>query len=699
MVLGLIVSDKYVLLPDNFSLRLSFKFPLPYMDTIPAATSYWFTVPAIKENNLIFKHANFIPGTNKIKIYDCVLVVAGSQIKGKLYVRSAKTAEYKCFVVLNDIIESISGQKIADIVTDTHYLGDDTDAIIAEAKSLSSQSYPDSGYAFPVVYNEKYYSDKNQDYLDYGKRMNQYSMPTESYVKNYYFEGRVYNVNPLVAMPYMLKIIDDIFKSIQFSVIGSAHQSPDFGKMVCYNNVALERSNAKDYLFAKHPEPLSNFEGGVWQINTQIWFSQIVIDADNTYQTLQGAYHSDIGGAYRISFRCEAKKSYQSLPQYLYLRILVGSSYIEAGYHELETIDDYQYIEFSTIINFEAPVNLTFFLGVLSNYHRIETKNIELEIYPAEEHLMDKFSKQIELKNHVPDLTVSGFLNALIKKFSWAVFFSFENMQVEIESWNNILSNQNYIDLTNYVIAKSENITFEEKEFSFLTEWKDDEMLEDNLKDTGSYENMIIATTEPFPDPVSVNQLLLVKPANYFNIAVNDDTGSLKWEFLTDNFADIITEGKDVQEIKTEINTLFSRLNLLEGQLPTIEQIGTISETGVNPSGFKLLNYHGLGTYPFASNNKYDKDGNPTTGVNLHTQGEDGLYETFAKDFYDYVATHDLVEMDFKINADIFNKLVTIFKAGSKSRKIRVGSRNYIPETVDISLGLGGFQNCKIKLR
>ncbi len=70
MILDLLISSNHIVLPSNFSVRLSFKFPLPYLDNIPAATTYWFTIPAVDENNKFFKHANFVYGVDKLKIYD-----------------------------------------------------------------------------------------------------------------------------------------------------------------------------------------------------------------------------------------------------------------------------------------------------------------------------------------------------------------------------------------------------------------------------------------------------------------------------------------------------------------------------------------------------------------------------------------------------------------------------------------------------
>ncbi len=696
MILDLLISSNHIVLPSNFSVRLSFKFPLPYLDNIPAATTYWFTIPAVDENNKFFKHANFVYGVDKLKIYDCILVVAGNHMKGKLYLKNAKFREYKCFIVFNDIIEEISENKIADIVDDIHYLGDDTDAIIAEAKNLSQQSYPDSNYAFPVIYNSLYYSDKNQNYLDYGNRINQYNYITDEFVKNYYHNGSVHNVNPLIPMPYLFHIISEIFKTIRFSLKGNITEDNDFRKLVIFNNVALERSNATNYLHAKEPAEIAAIESsGLYSM--QVYYSQIISDSDNTYNSIEGSYNSDIAGDYHISFKCEAKLPFYP-GQYVELRMFDGTIMVTIGSVQLIADSDWHEIVIERVRGMNTPLSATFHIVVSSSNQVYYIKNAEIEIYPAAEYNIDKFSKQIELKDHVPDLTVSNFLNSLIKKFTWAVFFSFENMQIEIESWANIINNKNYLDLSEYFIKESENISFEGKQFSFKTDWKNDELTEDNFKSITGYENIVETSGIPFPYPSSVNQLLFARPANHFYIAVNDDSGQLTWQFLTDNFRDIITEGKDVEDIKTEINTIFSRYHS-EGQLPELLQIGTITETGTNPFGFKLLNYHGLDLYPFSSNNKYDREGNQVSGVNLQMQGDDGVHDIYAKVFYDYISSRDLIEMDFKINAAIFNKIANLFKAGNKVRKVRVGAANYIPETVDITISRNSIDNCKIKLR
>jgi len=381
MILDLLISNQYVILPSNFSVRLSFKFPLPYLDNIPAATTYWFTIPAFEDNNLIFKHANFVYGVDKLKIYDCILVIAGSHMKGKLYLKNAKHREYKCFIVFNDIIEEISEKKISDVVEDTHYLGDDTDAIIEEAKNLSQQSYPDAGYSFPVIFNELFYSDKNQDYLDYGKRMNQYNTVTYEFVKNYYLNGRVQNVNVLVSMPYLFKVIESIFNSIRFSISGSIYQSIDFRKLVLFNNIALERSTTTNYLHAKHPEELSFYDKPTGQhvYNTQIFFTQIIKDEDKTYTENNGFYNSNIAGDYRILFRCDAKAMHYS-NQYIGLRVNDGANLRDVYFQQIGATGDFEFVEGEAILNFNTPLELSFYLSVTSANQLWWAKNIEVEI-------------------------------------------------------------------------------------------------------------------------------------------------------------------------------------------------------------------------------------------------------------------------------------------------------------------------------
>lgn len=701
-LLDLIIAQQYVVLPNDFSLKLSFKFPMPYLDNIPAASTYWFNLPT-EGNNLIFKHANFIYGVDKLKIYDCILVVAGNHMKGKLYLKNAGHKEYKCFLVFNDIIEEISTKKISELVNSSYYLGADTNTIIAEVKALCQRSYPAVNYAFPEIFNDKFFDDKNDDFYN----INTYSTNHNVFRKNYYsnlYEKAV-NFTALVPMPYLFHVINEIFRTINYTVIGNFINDINFRKLIIYNNVAEENISDTDYLLARHPTLLSFVTGTQ---TYQIPLPVIVKDNDNTL--INDLYHGSVVGKYIIKYKFTVNAGGQFTPppgdipldKRFWFNYFDGSEMVNI--HTEEILSETTYVEGSISFTFATPPVLSFYFHTIwppgSVHHVDGCDNIEITIYPVEENFIDVFPTEFELKNHVPNLTFSDFLNNLIKKFSLAIFFDYSNKKIEIEHCNDIINNNNYLDLTNHLISNSEKIQFENKGFSVITKWSNDDLIKNNFKNMSGYLDITYIYTLPPPSPEFVNQVIFFVKENHYQVAIINEDNLLEWSFLTDRFYDIISNNIDVIEINSTINTLFSRLgDNFNYSLPKISQTGTTASTGVNDFGFKLLNYHGLGNNPYSSNNRYNENGNIVSGVNLYPQGEDGLYNVYAKNFYDYISSRDLVEMDFHINASVFQKIANLFKAGNPTRKIRVGARNYIPESVDITINRTSFVNCKIKLR
>ncbi len=700
-MIEIIINREKLVLSDNFTIRLSFKFPLPYMNNIPAISSYWTTVPAVSENNKIFKNANFIYGIDNILIYDCILEIAQNQYKGKLFLQNAKTREYKFFVTINNVITEFASKKIREVANHTHFLGNDENEIIAEARRLSTESYPTENYAFPMIANDVFFADTNPNFKGI---INNFFIPNNApgeYFKNIFNGTDVLNYNALVAMPYLLFTLQNIFEQIRYSITGSILNNPDFQKLIIYNNYANQRITAYDYVNVKRDAEMILGD----MLPAFPTFTQIVSD---DYNRWSGAYTCRSAGTYRVFISFEINQDYISPNQDFILRLYEQGTANFVHVQGLAFTNNEAYIELSNDVDLQAK---TYQVSIVWDNNIVSAEptyiyNINFYMYPASEYFRDRFAKEIYLKNHLPDLTVTDFLNEITKKFSLAAFFDTANMKVELEEWNNILSNTNYLDLTDNYIKNSEIIYFDNKSFSLTTEWENDELAQNNFKDISGYENIRYQFTTPLPAPNKANEILYLVPAKVVYISTVSGT-TLNWTWLTDDFQDIIIENKDTENIEIKLSTLVARdittPDTYSGILPHIKQTGTTSETGENNPGFKILNYHGFydaySDYPYAANCNYDRFGNKISGINLQMQGEEGLYNRFHKKLYEYLSSRNLVEMQFKIDASLIHKIAAIFKAGNKTRKIKVGARIYIPESVDITILKNKVSTCKMKLR
>jgi hypothetical protein len=694
-LISLTVNDRDVVLGTDFNVRFTFSFPLPYNNNVPVASTYWFTLP-VEGNEITFAHVNQLNSAKNLKAYNIKAIVSGLCFVGKIYVKNASNREYKAFAVFNDLFETLSSKKISECVDDVHTLGTDTASVLAAAKTMSQQAWPLAKYAFPFILNELFYGDINEQYVNNGQFMNNYDRNGQAFRNNYLFEGTVYNNNVMVPMPYLFFIIDHMMKKVGWTVIGNVFKDENFKKLVFYNNYSLENIADPNAMQIKIDAMVQMGQGNT---NIKINFNQEVFDNADNFIAASSEFTCKEAGTYNYSFY-----SFISFWNELgNTATIVIYIYDGSTFTELQSVDwtDPDYLTKDCQINgtVELLENTTYSIYYSYNFSWggwMEKTSFQVSQFSDG---INRFSNKVRLTNHVPNLTTSEFFTELMKKFSFAIFFDFINKKIELEHWNNIIDSNNYLDLSTKVVKDSEDSTIEERDYSFTTEWDNDELIEESIKNKSKYSAYSkVANYASLPTPTSIGQVVLVVNLNKFYITyLNVETNSLEWKYNSDNFEDVVSEMKDPVTISTKINTLFERQGTVV--YPEIKQQGTTPELGNNDPGFKLLNYHGFVTnYPFASNTNYNQAGAKITGVALQTQGNEGTYETYGKKLYDYLRACKPLEINFAIDNDDFIQISKLFVAGNQIRKVRLSNKNYIPESFDITISSNKIESCKAKL-
>jgi ABC-type uncharacterized transport system substrate-binding protein len=697
------VGDRYIDLGKDFTIRLSFSFPFPTKNNIPVASSYWFTFPATDENNITLLHANNVYISERSKTIYAVLIIAGKSFTISMVIKNASNREYKAFVVFNDTVENISSKQLSEVLNERTALGDPNSAsICAAAKTMSLYYYPTVKYAFPKIMNETYFADTNADYSANGKIMNDYDSGTGSFKYNYIYLDEIHNRYVLVPMPYLLHVINKIFASIGWTTTGAVMTDIDFRFLIMYNNFNLENKNNNLYLKVNQPAIMPITASITPIVYNKIDFAEEETDESNVYNISTNIYACQYTANYYLSLKAEIAQldGYLNPPAQMAFYIYNGSTYTLLGSLEPLAHDNYfEWEYFACTLSLVNGTNYSFFVTYDTLNNNARMKNISLEITPKSDGL-DRFRNYIDLKDHVPTISVSSFFAEIQKKFAIAVFFNFENKTAGFEFFNHIIDNNSYVDLTDSVKKDSIEIESTQRTFKFITEWDKDELIEGNFKDLSKYTSYTeVLAFADLPTPAIINQICLVKALNKYYVTYADVDGVLFWKEGFDNFYDVDPKVTDSVEIKTLINTLFTRINGAN-VYPKIKQQGSNAEMGFNDPGFKLLNYHLFyqTNYPFASNSNYWPDGTPTFGIPLQTHGPDGTYERFCKKLYNYLEQNDPVEMDMEIDFDQFFKIMKLFDVGSDTRKIRVGAKNYLPDTADITISLNKIENCKLRL-
>lgn len=693
-LIRLIIDSQELDLQPDFSVRFSFVFPFPDKDSIPVMATYWFTFPATDRNNMILKHANNLYITKRITSYACEIMVLGIVFNGRIYVKNAGTREYKTFAVFNDLSETLVNRQVSEVVDDSISLGADSNAIVASAKTMSQSLWPTSKYAFPMIRDEVFYGDVN---AGFGNHINNYTTITNSYLTNFIQSNVVNNVNVMVPMPYLHFILENMFGQIGWKPDGAMMDDSDFKKLIYFNNYHLENVSNPNFVHLYNPEEISL---GQTYTKLQLIPSQGISNEKGIYDLPSGVFACDSTGVYYFSLSAFLNIA-SGLDATIKLYAYNGSTYtlIASTFYDAPTDILDIFIDGNVTLN--AGTNYRFYYEVEQAAATVNWKMYEVNLqFSIISNGLNRFTGNVSLKNHVPRMTTSSFLSELMKKFSVAIFFDFTNKIVEFEHWNNIIDSQNYIDLTDTVIKDSQDITIEDKNFDFITEWEADELIEGNFKDLSKFNSVTrVQAYANLPTPGIINQLALVTSLNkYYVTAFNYTTNQLEWRESFDNFYDIKSGARDKTEVRTKLSTLFMRQGT--PTCPVIKQQGSSPEMGLNEQGLKFLNYQGFsGGYPFACNGPFLIDGSRTEfGMFMQTNGPDGTHARYGKKLYDYLQANDMVEMDLQISPADFIKLSQLFTAKSDTRKIRIGAKNYIPESVDVTVSLSKIENCKVKM-
>jgi len=665
------------LFPDT-SIRLSFKFPWPTTDTIPAASTYWFEIP-INGNQWFFKNINFISNSSKLYKVSVELIIADLHFVADLFIKNGNFKSHKVFIVLGEVIADHVAKKLS-ILDYYQFLGNTTAEVIAEAANLNGIF--GTNIAFPTIKNGLYFDD-NPAYLGY---MNAFI--EGGFLTNYKNVDGAQNVNVLVAMPKLAFVLDEIFKKIDYSV-ENMFNAIELNRLFIFSNFALQHAPELGYLSAKNVNKLH--PGSI----SYVPFATIVSDPQDTFDGI--FYTATQQGLHRIIFKTYAWP--REVTQFSSW-VAVNEVIVSEQNFDISTGTTYEIVHDVLVTTVGHTIAIKAFFGndLVPTASYIE--NYSIEILPSLSGNIDQFAHSFTLGQILPDITISELINKIAVKFSACVFFDFANKTVQFQPFAEINANQNYIDISEIVISKSEELFYDNEQLQIKTEFKTDKLAEDNFKSIELLNRLPdIDYIKDLTVVTAADNVVLIKNLNAFYIS-RYTAGLLKWEHYSDNFYDLQATSDEIKELPIDCTTLFMRA---DGTTPlaAIEQAGTVAEQGVNDTQIKLFNfYNNLAAvgkvYPFASNTNVLYDEISAYGTDLNNEA---VYNNFQKPLADYIEQNKPIEFDIFMTMEYFKRLIDLFKAKNDTRKLRVGSRKFIPETLDITVKMNGFGDTKIRIR
>lgn len=335
----------------------------------------------------------------------------------------------------------------------------------------------------------------------------------------------------------------------------------------------------------------------------------------------------------------------------------------------------------------------------------------EVKAYDTGASLGNSWAKTMDLKNHVPDMSVGAFINAIKQTFFIALFYDLENKSVVIKTLNDILDDPDYDDWTDKVDPTTDDEDGNDSDGYIISpdQDSDDDKIDERVKNTSAF--TIQDAVDDIADLPAIGNaagdLRLVNNLNSYYKAdqiYDSSTGTYTWtwSFYSENIGSYtVGNGKDKISLGLA-TTAMERITGASGGdynwwIPSVEQegSGTGFSMGKNDFSLRLLFYRGLQTgylvdnspmtYPMATSLDKDYDYSSIGNYTLAIDGENGIYQKWGKKW-----------LDFKQNTRIIEKNVRLTQTDIQnldfSRKKRINNVNYLLAKIDFTDTMQGMK-------
>lgn len=509
-------------------------------------------------------------------------------------------------------------------------LGTTSDDVIDYVKTNASKNYTQTDFQFPTIRNEKFYSDLNPDWEYF---INRWDYTNTKYLKNIAGGlGDPINKDALVPLPYVGSLLKYIFKNEGYIFNGS--DIIDLTEDVLWNNVPLDSradsssrvaidSSGQDLtIFGSTPQVIAvndlatppNHDdiggvdtsnhwweipaAGVYKINSSIHFR---------VDSITGIPRQIRFGIYKDS--TPLKWIYaQSVA--IHLDLLSQSSFPPYQVGDVQSVTDDLYIEFTSG---DVGKKITTKFSQLNGGTGTDEMDIHMlpttymEIVDVNNSTINVYSKTLNLKNHVPDVTVKDFLSSVLTHYSAGFDWDYTNRICYMRRKTNLIGyapDSTYTDITgdsdpdHDIEIRSDKI----KQISF--NWpSDDDLLSNNFQQHNSaWEKGIYNTKADFPAPDFENQTALDLSTAVRYIAKPDAFDVLQWVYHSDEYKPSVFNTDGTTELQDNMCPLMMRqfTSVITGDVtvPQIEQEAYSPSMGLEgdrTSSLRIVKYYGFG--------------------------------------------------------------------------------------------------------
>jgi hypothetical protein len=460
-------------------------------------------------------------------------------------------------------------------------MGDTPADVINFAKVATYYNFQwwQNGFVFPTVYAPNFYEDLNPSYLGFINRFERvykvYHVNTLGTPPN--------NTDCLVPMMYVMHALRKIFEEEGYYLPDNALDAYTTGgggaidsgldKMILWNNVPLDSFGESHFgVNIGHNLPKVYFGG--FSVAPALEFgdeNSPYSDPDNVYDDTTFRYTIQVEGQHRIKlkFNFTVNSGGGTIPYYAVVRaigrIVAGNQQFAVSTSASNLVAGNTYeVSFDVSPNFtsaDVGEEIEFLLNMnnITSLQSITVNTSSIQIEVLQNSFVNLYSTTMNLKNHVPEMSVRDFLTNLrtLRGLDFIPDETFKEMRIIMRP-ELIEPPDGVEDITSRVMPDHRANINEDSVRSIGYEWpSDDDLLTDNFKeydrnlDTGA-----VNSVADLPTPVLLGQTVRVKDLNVRYITGVDIAGALEWQKYRDDYDDYYFDPQGHVELRSSITPM-----------------------------------------------------------------------------------------------------------------------------------------------
>ena len=330
--------------------------------------------------------------------------------------------------------------------------------------------------------------------------------------------------------------------------------------------------------------------------------------------------------------------------------------------------------------------------------------------------MLNVFSKELNLKQHVPNLSNGEFLKELCKFFGLNMYAGGFSRRVQLSFFADVFS-AGELDITEYVVGMTK-LNYETHNYHVKVQPVLGVMEVNPQKDAG-----VFTDREELPLPqTKKGKFAFVRNENSWRHSANREedeessTNSTVYNWIHDKGNNFALEVGDAEQKEEEVKSAIRVPNMRwTDTKATAKYLNEVPQSGCSAMmqdeytgefDFIIQQYRGRRLLPLQKTGDvqegYIEDANPTwynadgtvdtTALNLTATGEQSVGEMWLKPYYEFMATKEDFEFIVRVPARVFLELYNLMQPQDKPERQQVRwvafrSQRYLPIRISYQFG------------